>query len=186
MRSVMHPADASQLRAEELLPVVYDELRQLARRYMRRERSGHTLEATDLVHQAYVRLARQPVHGWQGRTHFFAVGARVMRRLLVDHARGRGRQRRGGGRHRVTLNESVMPGADPELELAQLLSLDAALEKLAALDERQAQVVELRFFSGLTVAEIAEHLGVSERTVAGDWSFARTWLRRELLRPPAP
>lgn len=178
----INAADASQLRAEKLLPLVYDELRQLAQGYLRHEGPGHTLGATALVHEAYLKLAQRPGVDWQGRTHFFAVSARVMRRLLVDHARGRRRLRRGGDWQRVTLNESLAPEADPDLDPAQLLSLDAALAKLAGLDERQAQIVELRFFSGLTVGEIAGYLGVSERTVAGDWSFARTWLRREILR----
>jgi RNA polymerase sigma factor (TIGR02999 family) len=167
--------------AEELLPLVYDELRRLAGRYLRREKPGHTLQATALVHEAYLELVDASRVSWQGRTHFFAVGARVMRRLLIDHARGRGRQRRGGGARRVSLHEALVPAGE-DLDREQLLDLDAALEKLAGLDERQARVVELRAFGGLTNAEIAALLGVSERTVERDWRFARAWLRRELLQ----
>ena len=174
-----------ELLAEELLPLVYDELRQLARRYMRHEKPGHTLQATALVHEAYLRLVDASQVSWRGRTHFLATGARVMRRLLIDHARGRGRQRRGGGFQWVTLDESLMP-AERGLDRDQLLSLDAALEKLAGLDERQARIVELRTFGGLKSAEIAALLGVSERTVERNWHFACAWLRRELSRPGAP
>jgi RNA polymerase sigma factor (TIGR02999 family) len=166
--------------AEELLPLVYDELRRLARGYMSRESRSHTLQPTALVHEAYIRLVDTSQIDWQGRTHFLAVGARVMRRLLIDHARGRGREKRGGGWHRVTLAEGVTPYADDELDLDQLLHLNRALDSLNELDERQARVVELRFFGGLTVPEVAGVLGVSQRTVEGDWTHARAWLKREL------
>ncbi len=165
--------------AEELLPLVYDQLRRMAGRYMSHESPGHTLPATALVHEAYLKLVDQSRVSWRGRSHFFAAGARVMRRLLIDHARGRGRQRRGGGWRQVTLGESLTP-ADPGLEREQLLALDDALRELAALDERQARIVELRFFGGLTNAEVAAVLGVSRRTVDRDWQFARAWLRKEL------
>jgi RNA polymerase sigma factor (TIGR02999 family) len=166
--------------AEELLPLVYDELRQRAELYMRRERLGHTLQPTALVHEAYLKLVDQSRVNWRGRTHFFAVGANIMRRLLIDHARGRGREKRGGGWQRVTLAESLPPSNDPNLDVEQLLSLNSALEKLARLDERQAKMVELRFFAGLTVDEVAHLLGVSKRTVEDDWMHARAWLKREL------
>jgi RNA polymerase sigma factor (TIGR02999 family) len=167
---------------DELLPLVYDELRLLARRYLSRERPGHTLQPTALVHEAYLRLVDQTRVNWQGRTHFFAVGARVMRNLLIDHARARGRAKRGGEWHRVTLADGVAPFEDGDLDHEQLLALNGALDRLAALDERQARVVELRFFGGLTVAEVAHLLGVSRRTVEGDWTHARAWLKRELTR----
>jgi RNA polymerase sigma factor (TIGR02999 family) len=166
--------------AEELMPVVYDELRRLAHGYLRRERAGHTLESTALVHEAYLRLADQQRVSWRGRTHFLAVGARMMRRLLVDHARHRGRVKRGGDWRRITLDGAVASLLGRDLGPEDLLALDQALRKLADLDERQARIVELRFFSGLEVAEVAEVLGVSKRTVEGHWTHARAWLRREL------
>lgn len=165
--------------AEELLPLVYDELRRLASKYLSRERPGHTLEPTALVHEAYVRLVDEDQDNWRGRTHFFAVGARVMRHLLVDHARGKGRAKRGGGWRRVTLAGQA-PGAARDLSREDLLALDTALGRLAEVDEREARIVELRFFAGLKVKEVASLLGVSKRTVEDDWVHARVWLRREL------
>ncbi len=165
---------------EELMPLVYNQLRRLAGHYMRHENPGHTLPATALVHEAYLRLVDDSRVSWQGRSHFFAVSARVMRRLLIDHARGRGRQRRGGGWRRVTLAQSLAP-AGRELDREQLLALDQALRQLDDLDARQARIVELRFFGGLTNAEIATVLEISERTVDRDWRFARAWLRQELV-----
>jgi len=167
---------------EQLMPLVYDELRRLARGYLSRERPGHTLQPTALVNEAYIKLVDQTRVDWQGRTHFFAVGARVMRNLLIDHARGRGRAKRGGAWHKVTLAEGLTPFTRRELDVDQLLSLNEALERLAELDERQARIVELRFFGGLTVPEVATVLGVSTRTVEGDWTHARAWLKRELSR----
>ncbi len=171
---------------EELLPLVYDQLRRAARGFLKRERPGHTLQATALVHETYLKLVDQTRVNWQGRTHFFAVGARAMRRLLIDHARGHGRAKRGGDAQRVTLNEAVTPFAPGggargrSLDFEQLLTLDAALEKLRRLDERRARIVELRFFAGLTVQEVAVHLGLSKRTVNTEWSRARVWLEQEL------
>ena len=166
--------------AEKLFPVVYDELRRLARGYMSREPSGHTLQPTALVHEAYLKLVDQTRADWKGKTHFFAVGARVMRRLLVDHARERGAEKRGAGWQRVTL--SGVSGGDPGEGMApeQLLDLNAALDRLAALDEREARVVTLRYFGGLTVEQVAEVLGVSRRTVDNDWRHAQAWLKHEL------
>jgi len=172
--------------AEELMPLVYDELRRLARGYMSRETPGHTLQPTALVNEAYLRLVDTSRISWQGRTHFFAVGARVMRRLLIDHARGRGRQKRGANWHRVTFSEVLPHVGDNELDFDQLLTLNEALNQLAELDPRQSKVVELRFFGGLTVPEVAEVLGVSQRTVEGDWTHARAWLKRELARGVQP
>lgn len=168
--------------AAELMPLVYAELRVLAEHYLRGERPGHTLQATALVHEAYLRLIDREDQSWQGRTHFLAVGARAMRNLLIDHARARGRLKRGGGLMRVTLAEPIAAGPGSALEPEELLALDRALEGLAELDERAARVVELRFFAGLKVAEVAELLGVSKRTVEEDWVHARTWLKREMAR----
>ncbi len=168
------------LAADELLPAVYDELRSLARSYLRQERADHTLEPTALVHEAYMRLVDQDRVAWKGRTHFFAVGAQMMRRLLVDHARRRDRAKRGGDWQKVTLSHAVTPLLGRELDRDDLLSLDLAIEKLAGLDARQARIVELRFFGGLEVSEVAQALEVSKRTVEGHWMHARAWLRREL------
>ncbi len=162
---------------EQLLPLVYDALRGLARSQLRRERADHTLQSAELVHEAYERLADQSRVNWRGRTHFFAVAAQVMRRVLVDHARQRARRKRGGGLQRITLGD-VAAGSD--LDLEELLALDRALKKLAALHEREARVVELRYFGGLTAREVASVVGVTERTVRRDWTFARAWLKREL------
>jgi RNA polymerase sigma factor (TIGR02999 family) len=170
-----HPATA-----ETLFPIVYEELRRLARGYMSREPAGHTLQPTALVHEAYLKLVDQTRADWKGRTHFFAVGARVMRRLLVDHARERGAHKRGAGWRRVTLSgvpdRAPAEGLSPE----RLLDLNAALERLAELDEREARVVTLRVFGGLTVEQVAEVLGVSPRTVDNDWRHAQAWLKKEL------
>jgi len=163
--------------ADKLLPLVYDEFRALARHYLAQERANHTLQPTALVHEAYMKLVDQTRVDWQGRSHFFAVAAQAMRRILVDHARSRQRDKRGGGRARVILDEAV--ALSPQKD-EDVLALDEALERLAALDPRQAKVVELRFFGGLSVEEVAEALGVSKRTVEGDWTFARAWLSREL------
>lgn len=165
--------------AEELFPLVYDELRRLARGYLVRERHGHTLQPTALVNEAYLRLVNLTRINWRGRSHFFAAGANAMKRILIDHARGRGSLKRGEGWYRVTLSHEV--GGDSEgLDAEQLLGLHRALEGLRELDERQARIAELRFFGGLTVLEVAEVLGVSKRTVEADWTHARAWLRREL------
>lgn len=179
LTGIQDSGDAGQASADRLFELVYPELRRLAGSYMAGERAGHTLQPTAVVNEAYLRLADLSRMKWQGRTHFFAVGARVMRRLLIDHARGHASQKRGGEWRRVTL--SGTGGSDDRgLEPEELLELDRALGKLQALDERQARVVELRYFGGLTVAEVAEALGVSRRTVEGDWTHARAWLRREL------
>lgn len=166
--------------AEELLPEVYAELRRLAGSYLRRERPDHTLQPTALVHEAYERLADQREKRWEGRSHFFAVGALAMRRVLVDHARSHGRQKRGGNWERVTADQAVPLLSDAPLSMEDVLALDRALNKLAQLDPRQAKVVELRYFGGLGAAETADVLGVSKRTVEGDWTHARAWLKREL------
>jgi RNA polymerase sigma-70 factor (ECF subfamily) len=161
----------------KLTPLVYRELHRLAQAYMRGERVGHALQTTALVNEAYVRLMESGRQGWQNRVHFYAVAANLMRHILVDFARSRDRIKRGGGLEQVSLDEALTITAD---HTAELLNLDEALTKLSKLDERQGQVVELRFFGGLTEAEIAEVLKVSERTIQSDWRLARSWLLREL------
>ncbi len=160
-----------------LMPLVYDELRALAESCLQRERPDHTLQATALVNEAYLRLVKQEDVEWRNRSHFFAVAAQAIRRILVDHARTHGRAKRGGDRQRVRLDEDVAVRGERDLDL---VALDEGMEKLARLNERQARIVELRFFGGLGLKEVAEFLGVSPRTVDGDWSMARAWLRLEL------
>lgn len=165
---------------QALLPIVYAELRQMARRQMAGERRGHSLQPSALVNEAYLRLVNLKAVRWQNRAHFLAMAARFMRRILVDHARGRGYQKRGGGACKVTFNEALVPAPD---RMPDLLALDGALTALAALDPRRAEVVELRFFGGLSVEETAEALRVSPQTVMRDWRLAKAWLRRELDGP---
>jgi RNA polymerase sigma factor (TIGR02999 family) len=160
-----------------LLPRLYEELHALAAAALRRERPGHTLEPTALVHEAWLRLARQERLDWSNRPQLFALAARTLRRVLVDHARAREAEKRGGAARRITLDDTL--GAADEREL-DLLALDEALDALGARDPRAARVVELRFFAGLSVDETAEALGISPRTVDGDWSLARAFLARAL------
>lgn len=175
----LDPASAAAT-PEELLDWVYEELRGLARRYMGRERSDHTLQPTALVHEAYLRLVDQSRVDWQGRTHFFAMGARMMRRVLIDHARGRQRAKRGGDWLQISWAEELFANPQGLLSSEQLLDLDEAIRDLAAVDERQARVVELRYFAGMTVEEVAKLLNVSKRTVESDWAKARQWLKERL------
>jgi len=163
--------------AETLLPEVYDELHSLAEKYLRRERKNHTLQPTALVHEAFMRLVDQSRVDWKGRTHFLAVGAEAMRRILIDHARARRRGKRGGDWHRVVLSEAEAAQKQDEVDS---VALHEALERLAALDEQQARIVELRFFGGLTVEEVAHVLGVSKRKIEGDWTHAKAWLSAQL------
>lgn len=163
--------------AAQLIPIVYDELRRLAGGYMRRERQDHTLQPTALVHEAYLKLIEQRAVDWQGRSHFFAIAAQTMRRILIDHARGHLRDKRGGGAIAVPLDEALV--FSPE-QSAELVMLDASLERLAKLDPRQSKIVELRFFGGLTVEQTAEMLGISAKTVKRDWSMAKAWLHGDM------
>jgi RNA polymerase sigma-70 factor, ECF subfamily len=163
----------------QLMPLVYDELRRLAASYIRRERPGQTLQATALVNEAYIRLIGEKAHNWQNRTHFLAIAALSMRQILVQRARTRKAAKRGGDPQRITLDEQLLPAA-PDKSEVDMLALDTALEKLAALNERQAKIVELRYFGGLSVEEAAEALGISPATVKRDWTLARAWLKREL------
>ena len=167
----------NQQAASRLIPLVYRELRQIAGRHMRQERPDHTLQATALVHEAYLKLVEQGSANWQSRAHFFAVAAQVMRHILVDHARAHLCEKRGGGQAKLPLEEGLVfaPGQSGEL-----VEIDAALRRLAELDSRQAQIVELRFFGGLTVEETAAVLGISPKTVKRDWSVAKAWLHGEL------
>ena len=162
---------------DHLMPLVHDELRRIASRYMRRERPGNSLQTTALVNEAYLRLIDVHHVEWRDRAHFFAISARMMRRILVDHARARGYQKRGGGAQRVSLEESVMVSPQPP---AELVKLDEALTALSAQDHRKARVVELRFFGGLSVEETAAVLNVAPQTVLRDWSLAKSWLAREM------
>jgi RNA polymerase sigma factor (TIGR02999 family) len=162
---------------DRLTPLVYEELRHQAARYLRRERPGHTLQTTALIHEAYLRLVDAKDVDWQSRAHFFAIAANLMRRVLVDHARRRDADKRAGSQIRLPLDEAF--GFVNEIDV-DLLAIDEALDRLETLDSQQARVVELRFFSGLTVEETATALGVSPKTVKRDWSVARAWLRREI------
>ena len=164
---------------EALMPLVHDELRRIARRCLHGERAHHSLQPTELVNEAFLRLVDIQQIDWQNRTHFLAMSARLMRRVLVDLARARAADKRGGGAIRVTLDEAAIGGVWPQ---ADVIHLDDALKALAALDDRKGRVVELRFFGGLTADETAVALQVSSKTVLRDWEFARAWLQRELTR----
>jgi len=164
---------------EKLVPLVHAELRRIARRYMIGERKGHTLQTTALVNEAYLRLVDSQKVNWQNRAHFFAISAQLMRRILVDHARSRAYQKRGGGAYKVTLDEAMIGPEEPGHDL---VALDDALHALAEIDPRKTQVIELRFFGGLSVEETSEVLKVSQDTVLRDWRLAKAWLRREMAR----
>jgi len=162
---------------DELMPLIYRELKRIAGGQLRGERPGHTLQATALVHEAYLKLVDQRDVTWRNRAHFFGVAARVMRRILLDYAKARGRDKRGGGAEKISLDESLVVAED---RCSELVRIDAALDRLEVFDERQAKVVEMRFFGGLSVEETAEALGVSEPTVKREWAMAKAWLYREL------
>ncbi|MBS1794882.1 MAG: sigma-70 family RNA polymerase sigma factor [Acidobacteria bacterium] len=163
---------------DELMPLVYDELRRQASRYLKKERPGHTLQTTALIHEAYIKMLGVNAIEWQNRSHFFAIASTAMRRILVDHARERKREKRGGALENLPLDEAL-PISSKERNV-DLLALDEALDRLARLDPRQAKVVELRYFSGLSIDETAEILGVSNATVRLDWNLAKAWLKNEL------
>ena len=164
---------------DALMPLVYEELRRLARHYLQQERPGHTLQSTALVHEAYVRLIGQSPHEWKSRAHFFGVAARLMRQILVDHARNRQAAKRGGNSLKLTLHEGLVGPKGKDLDL---LALDDALNNLAELNPQQSHIVELRFFSGLTIEDTSEVLGISPATVKRSWTTARAWLFREMNR----
>jgi RNA polymerase sigma factor (TIGR02999 family) len=162
---------------DELLPLVYEELRHLANAYLRRERDGHTLQSTALVHEAFLRLVNQRDVQWHGRAHFFGIAAQMIRRILVDHARAQRAAKRGAGAVRLELDEALAVSEQRDLDL---IALDEALERLAMMDERQSRIVELRFFAGLSVDDTADVMGISTATVKREWSSARAWLFREI------
>jgi RNA polymerase sigma factor (TIGR02999 family) len=169
--------DEDRQSVEALLPIVYQELRRLAASYLRRERAGQTLQPTALVHEAYLRLLKDKPGRWQNRSHFCAIAAHSMRQILIERARARTAQKRGGVRQRVTLDEGLLAGGVRSIDL---IALDEALERLAALDPDQGRLVELRFFGGLTVEETAEAMQISPATVKRHWTIASAWLAREL------
>ena len=170
----------------QLMPLVYNELRKIAASYIRRERPGQTLQATALVHEAYVRLISEKSHNWQNRTHFLAIAALSMRQILVQRARARKTVKRGGDPARITLDDALLPAKTAGPGAIDLVALDIALDRLAAVSERQARVVELRYFGGLEIEEIGEVLQISPATVKRDWTVARAFLKRELAGgPPA-
>ena len=175
--------DGNQSALDELYPLVYDELHRLARRYMSRERKDHTLQTTALINEAYVRLVDQKNVNWANRSHFFAISAQIMRRILIDHARRHGYAKRGGGAQQVSLEE--VAALVPE-QGRELMRLDEALKSLAERDPRRSQVVELRYFGGLNNEEIAGVLHVSENTVTRDWNMARAWLYQQLAENATP
>ena len=176
-RLLLRWTDGDEAALPELVTIVHEELRRLARRQMAGERPGHTLQPTALVNEAYLRLVNLKQMQWQDRAHFFAMGARLMRRILVDFARSRGYQKRGGGATQVSFTEALEVAAGQPTDV---VALNDALEALAAVDERTSRVVELRFFGGLSVEETAEVLNVSRETVKRDWKFAKMWLLRHL------
>ena len=163
---------------ERLMPLVYDELRSLARRYLQRERADHTLQATGLVHEAYLRLVDHDSRNWENRAHFFAVAAQVMRRLLVDHARSRQTAKRGGEREKLQFDDALALSEQPTVDL---LALDDALKELVSFDERKSRIVELRFFGGLTTEEIGDVMAISPSTIRREWRIAKAWLRRKIM-----
>jgi len=165
---------------EDLLPLIYDELHRRAAAYMRRERQNHTLQPTALVHEAYIKLLDQRGGKWNDREHFFAIASKVMRRILVDHAKSRHRQKRGGTSEDLPLDDALIAGVD--LDRTDLMALDEALKRLAKLDEQQERLIELRYFGGLTLDEAARTLGISRATAARDWQWAKAWLHREMTR----
>jgi len=181
------PADVTQLlgkwgagdRAalDQMIPLVYEELRRMAHGHMAQERAGHTMQATALVNEVYLKLKNERASTWTNRAQFFAIAAQMMRRILVDHARQHARAKRGGGAQQVTLDDAMLVSND---NASEMLAIDEALEKLEQLDKRKSQVAVMRFFAGLTVEETAEALAISIETVARDWRFARAWLRNEL------
>lgn len=164
---------------EQLMPLVYDELRRMARNYMRRQPVEHTFQTTELIHEAYLKIVAGEEKKWQNRAHFFGVAAKAMRHILVDYARSKSRNKRGGWQDRVTFAEDV---AVTNGRAEEIVALDDALNQLAVLDDRKVRVVEMKFFGGLTVEEIAGVLKLSPETIKRDWSFARTWLLRELVK----
>jgi RNA polymerase sigma factor (TIGR02999 family) len=171
-------SDGDQTAVDKLLPLVYDELHRLAHHHMQREKPGHMLQTSALINEAYVRLVDQPRIRWENRTHFFGIAARLMRRILVDEARKRDCAKRGGGTIQIPIDEATSVSLEPA---GNVVALDDALKTLETIDARQSEIVELRFFGGLSIEETAEVLKVSPGTVMRDWTFARAWLRNEMI-----
>lgn len=165
---------------EELMPLVYTALRKQAAGFLRRERRGHSLQSTELIHETYLKMVDQREVDWKNRAQFFAIAASMMRRILVDHARGKNRGKRGGDAVKMTLDETIIAGGTEKT--VELMALDEALHRFEKIDERKARIVELRYFSGLTLEETAAVLNISRSTVAEDWAFAKAWLHRELSK----
>ena len=180
-RLLMDWSNGNQAAVDQLMPLVYDELHRLAERHMRRERDGHTLQPTALVHEAYFRLVDQERVAWKNRSQFFAIAAQAMRRILVDHARGRRYAKRQGSEHQISLDDAILP---VQGRTRDLIALDDALNDLAQLDPRKSRVIELRIFGGLTIEESAAVLDVSNTTIINEYRAARAWLFRQ-LSPPA-
>lgn len=166
---------------EDLTPVIYDELRRIAAQYLRKERQHHTLQPTDLAHEAFLKLIDVGEVDWQGRAHFFAVAAQVIRHILVDHARARAAEKRGGGAERIELTEALCVCDEPDVDV---LVLNEALEELESFDEQQSGIIELRFFGGLTIEETAAVLGISPATVKREWTLAKAWLSKRIATDP--
>jgi RNA polymerase sigma factor (TIGR02999 family) len=164
---------------DRLMPLVYDELRRMAKRFMSGQPSGHTLQTTELIHEAYIKLADKKEKDWHNRSHFFGVAAQAMRHILVDYARAKLSQKRGGAAHQITLDETALISKNNS---GEIIALNEALDRLGKMDERKVRVVEMKFFGGLTIEEIARVLQISPETVKRDWKFARTWLLRELAK----
>lgn len=173
-------SEGNQTALDELMPLVYDELRRQASRYLRNERQGHTLQTTALIHEAYLKLIGINQIEWQNRNHFFAIASTAMRRILVDYARERKRDKRGGFAENLPLDDALQISANEKS--VDLIALDDALNSLAKMDERQAKVVELKYFSGLSIDEIAEVLGIANSTVRLDWNLAKAWLKQEITK----
>lgn len=176
-RLLIQWSDGDQSALDDLMPIVYDELRLMAKRFMRRQDSGHTMQTTELIHEAYLKLAGNQEKDWKNRAHFFGVASQAMRHILVDYARSKQSKRRGGPGHKVTLAENMFVLNERSEEI---VALDDALSRLSKLDDRKGRVVEMKFFGGLNFDEIAEVLKVSIVTVKRDWSFARNWLLKEI------
>ena len=172
-------SDGDRQAVDELMPLVYDELHRQAHLRLRRERAGHSLQTTDLIHEAYIKLINQPEVRWDNRTQFFAFAARIMRNILVDHARSKQRDKRGGGALKISLTDASPATAAQDLDL---IALDQALDRLAKIDDQQVRIVELRYFGGLSLEATADALKISRATTARDWNVARIWLHRELTR----
>jgi RNA polymerase sigma factor (TIGR02999 family) len=179
---LVHWSEGDQEALNKLIPLVYDELHKLASRYLRRERRDHTLQTTAVVHEAYLKLVNQRDANFENRLHFFAVAAQIMRRILVDYARRHHASKRGGDLYKLSLDEALVTS---EEKGADLLALDEALERLAAIDPRQSRVVELRVFAGLTLEETAQALNISPSTVRREWSTAKAWLHRQITKRPS-